>query len=387
MSPTAEATVLITHEVGLHARPSVKFTKLAKTFRGAGRGGAWPRRAVVRRQEHRQGDGGQGAEGHGAASARRGRGRRRGASTRWSALVERDFDEGEAPCPNRLGSKGIAGLARLCRRPALRARPAACRAICAQRRRRQPRRPRCATRIAAALGPARALDRDALGARARRDPRIPARHAGGRGADRPGLRRDRRGHAGRRGLASTRSTPRSPATRRPRTTISAPAPPTSATSATRCCARCRTTATSGARRARSSSATTSRRRASSRPTGARRRHRADGRQHGEPRRHAGALARRADGGRARRRRRRHRRHGAARRRAWRHRARARRDADVERFRRAVRTPSRRAATMPRDFLAPTRRDEARHAGARAGQHRRSRPTSSASTSRPATASA
>ena len=33
MSATAAATVLITHEVGLHARPSVKFTKLAKSFR------------------------------------------------------------------------------------------------------------------------------------------------------------------------------------------------------------------------------------------------------------------------------------------------------------------------------------------------------------------
>ena len=32
MSAFAEATVLITHAVGLHARPSVKFTKLAKTF-------------------------------------------------------------------------------------------------------------------------------------------------------------------------------------------------------------------------------------------------------------------------------------------------------------------------------------------------------------------
>ncbi|MEO5759940.1 MAG: HPr family phosphocarrier protein [Mesorhizobium sp.] len=32
MSVSAEATVLITHDVGLHARPSVKFTKLAKTF-------------------------------------------------------------------------------------------------------------------------------------------------------------------------------------------------------------------------------------------------------------------------------------------------------------------------------------------------------------------
>ena len=32
MSANAEAQVTITHEVGLHARPSVKFTKLAKTF-------------------------------------------------------------------------------------------------------------------------------------------------------------------------------------------------------------------------------------------------------------------------------------------------------------------------------------------------------------------
>ena len=32
MSASAEAQVLITHAVGLHARPSVKCTKLAKTF-------------------------------------------------------------------------------------------------------------------------------------------------------------------------------------------------------------------------------------------------------------------------------------------------------------------------------------------------------------------
>lgn len=32
MSVTAAGQVEITHEVGLHARPSVKFTKLAKTF-------------------------------------------------------------------------------------------------------------------------------------------------------------------------------------------------------------------------------------------------------------------------------------------------------------------------------------------------------------------
>ena len=32
MSTSAEASVLITHDVGLHARPSVKLTKLAKGF-------------------------------------------------------------------------------------------------------------------------------------------------------------------------------------------------------------------------------------------------------------------------------------------------------------------------------------------------------------------
>ena len=52
----------------------------------------------------------------------------------------------------------------------------------------------------------------------------------------------------------------------------------------------------------------------------RRRHRADGRQHGQPCRHARPLARRADGGRARRRGDRDRRRCAARCRAWRHRA-------------------------------------------------------------------
>ena len=32
MSSQATAQVIITHKIGLHARPSVKFTKLAKTF-------------------------------------------------------------------------------------------------------------------------------------------------------------------------------------------------------------------------------------------------------------------------------------------------------------------------------------------------------------------
>jgi phosphocarrier protein len=34
-TPSASGTVLLTHAVGLHARPSVKLTKLAKTFRSA----------------------------------------------------------------------------------------------------------------------------------------------------------------------------------------------------------------------------------------------------------------------------------------------------------------------------------------------------------------
>ena len=46
MSSEAQAQVTITHEVGLHARPSVKFTKLAKTFAASvemalAEGGPW----------------------------------------------------------------------------------------------------------------------------------------------------------------------------------------------------------------------------------------------------------------------------------------------------------------------------------------------------------
>ena len=46
MSERALASVLLTHDVGLHARPSVKLTKLAKTFRsdvrlGLSQDGPW----------------------------------------------------------------------------------------------------------------------------------------------------------------------------------------------------------------------------------------------------------------------------------------------------------------------------------------------------------
>ena len=101
----AKAPVLMTHAVGLHARPSVKLTKLAKTLRQPHRAGAGDGRAVDRRQEHRQGDGDQGAEGHGAPFARRGRGCR-AAVEALVGLVERDFDEAPA---------GGAGRRRACR--------------------------------------------------------------------------------------------------------------------------------------------------------------------------------------------------------------------------------------------------------------------------------
>ena len=95
MSKSAEATVLITHEVGLHARPSVKLTKLAKTFdatieMAAAADGPWidaksivkvmaakaPKGTLLRFR----------AEGNDAAEA----------VDALVALVERDFDEGEA---------------------------------------------------------------------------------------------------------------------------------------------------------------------------------------------------------------------------------------------------------------------------------------------------
>ena len=95
MSNTAEATVLITHEVGLHARPSVKFTKLAKSFAAdievalAADGPWFDAKSIVKVM---------------AAKAPRGTTlylRAHGDTAReavgaLAALVERDFDEGGA---------------------------------------------------------------------------------------------------------------------------------------------------------------------------------------------------------------------------------------------------------------------------------------------------
>ena len=74
---------------------------------------------------------------------------------------------------------------------------------------------------------------ESAGGRSRRHPRVPGCHARGRGADRPGLRTDRRrGRSGHR-VDRDAGRSRSPATKPPTTTISAPARPISATSATR----------------------------------------------------------------------------------------------------------------------------------------------------------
>lgn len=95
MSANAEASVLITHEVGLHARPSVKFTKLAKTFAArvemalAPEGPWFDAKSIVKVM---------------AAKAPKGtvihlRASGEGADDALGALVglvERDFDEGEA---------------------------------------------------------------------------------------------------------------------------------------------------------------------------------------------------------------------------------------------------------------------------------------------------
>lgn len=95
MSAAAEAKVTITHKVGLHARPSVKFTKLAKTFpaeieMAVSADGPWfDAKSIVKVMAAKAPMGTVlhlRASGEGADSAI-------GALV---SLVERDFDEGEA---------------------------------------------------------------------------------------------------------------------------------------------------------------------------------------------------------------------------------------------------------------------------------------------------
>ena len=95
MSANAEAQVTITHEVGLHARPSVKFTKLAKSFAAQvemalAAGGPWfDAKSIVKVMAAKAPKGTVlhlRAEGEGAAAA----------VEALVGLVERNFDEGEA---------------------------------------------------------------------------------------------------------------------------------------------------------------------------------------------------------------------------------------------------------------------------------------------------
>ena len=88
-----EARVLITHDVGLHARPSVKLTKLAKAFAARielaiGESGPWvDAKSIVKVMATKAPKGAVmlvRAEGHDAAEA----------VAAVVALVERDFDEG-----------------------------------------------------------------------------------------------------------------------------------------------------------------------------------------------------------------------------------------------------------------------------------------------------
>lgn len=92
-SDRVEARVLINHEVGLHARPSVKLTKLAKAFQSRielaiGDGGDWvDAKSIVKVMATKAPKGAVmlvRAEGQDA----------RDAVAALIALVERDFDEG-----------------------------------------------------------------------------------------------------------------------------------------------------------------------------------------------------------------------------------------------------------------------------------------------------
>ena len=95
MSANAEAQVTITHEVGLHARPSVKLTKLAKSFAAQvelalSADGPWiDAKSIVKVMAAKAPKGTVlhlRAEGEGADAA----------LDALVGLVERDFDEGEA---------------------------------------------------------------------------------------------------------------------------------------------------------------------------------------------------------------------------------------------------------------------------------------------------
>ena len=96
---SASGIVLLTHPVGLHARPSVKLTKLAKTFGssiriGTGPDGPWiDAKSIVKVMGAKVPQGSSlhiHADGSDAAAA----------VAALVGLVERDFDEAEADAAN-----------------------------------------------------------------------------------------------------------------------------------------------------------------------------------------------------------------------------------------------------------------------------------------------
>jgi phosphocarrier protein len=95
MSARASGSILLTHAVGLHARPSVKLTKLAKTFAstirlGTGPEGPWiDAKSIVKVMAAKVPQGSElhfEAEGSDAPAA----------VAALVGLVERDFDEAKA---------------------------------------------------------------------------------------------------------------------------------------------------------------------------------------------------------------------------------------------------------------------------------------------------
>ena len=100
MTARASGSILLTHAVGLHARPSVKLTKLAKTFQstirlGTGPEGPWiDAKSIVKVMAAKVPQGSQlhfEAEGEDALAA----------VAALVGLVERDFDEAEADAAGR----------------------------------------------------------------------------------------------------------------------------------------------------------------------------------------------------------------------------------------------------------------------------------------------
>ena len=240
---TATSSAPLTNAIGLHARPSVKLTKLAKTFASQIEVAPRSERPMGGRQEHRQGHGGKGGEGHDPAFSRQGPRRARGAggadaiSWRSNFPVTRRIRQRRRARRSRMaelrfsGRAASGGFAGGPRRLAEERRSARCAAPAS----RPPRRRLCARAIASALeqlGGLAARRRK----RRRRHPRVPDRDAGGRTLSEAAFGAIAAGAPADRAMANGARSAKSRTTKRPRTSISARAPATCGTSATGCSA-------------------------------------------------------------------------------------------------------------------------------------------------------